>query len=315
MDYLVVPNKQNKTQNITVMKFGGTSVGSGEKILHVADIISLVAKEQKSIIVVSAMQGVTDALIEIFRNCENGKYSSATISLKTLFEKHINALDMLCLQETNHNITLKLFHSLFERLNRFLLLDKKYGPEDYDFVVSFGERFSSCLLAAALQNKSFKSHAVDSSRIIVVTEEYNNAKPLFSHTKRKVKKHLLPLLEKNIVPVVTGFFGMTLSGKIAILGRGGSDYTATILAHSVNAKEVILWKEVNGVFSADPKKHKDVTFFHELTYERALALAQNGAKILHPEAMKPVSKKAIPVLVKNTFNPEFSGTKIWKGAL
>ena len=125
---------------------------------------------------------------------------------------------------------------------------------------------------------------------------------------------ILPLIRKNIIPVVTGFYGVSEKGDIVTLGRGGSDYSATILAHVLDAQEVILWKEVDGVFNKDPKKSRKAKYFSELTYKKATVLARNGAKILHHEAMKPAEIKGIIIRVKNTFKPNFVGTKIWKGS-
>ena len=124
---------------------------------------------------------------------------------------------------------------------------------------------------------------------------------------------LLPLCNEGILPVVTGFYGANENGSVAILGRGGSDYTATILAYALPATEVILWKEVDGVFTGDPLKDKTARFLPELSYEEALVLVENGAKILHREAMRPVQETGIPIFVKNTFFPDRPGSKIWRG--
>lgn len=302
-------------EKIVIMKFGGTSVGSGEKIQHVANVICTNANGSRCVVVVSAMQGVTDELISLYQECKKGNIKQALHLLEEIFSRHYKTLETLQLPAKIHKQTEKTFGSLFESLRSYLLSKKRFKQEDFDYIVSFGEQLSSRLLSAALQKKGKYSYAIDSTDVLVVTKAFNNAKALLSKTKAKSRNKLLPLLQEGVLPVVTGFFGQTTCGRVAVLGRGGSDYTATILAHSLSANEVILWKEVDGIYSCDPHKEKDAVFFHELTYHEALELAQNGAKVLHPEAMKPVLQKEIPVIVKNTFNPDFSGTKIWKGAL
>ena len=170
-------------------------------------------------------------------------------------------------------------------------------------------------MSATLNKIGVAAEPVDASNIIVASSEFSNARAILADTKIKANRFLLPLFSKRIVPVVTGFFGATKRGDIVTLGRGGSDYSATILGNVLDASEVILWKEVDGVFNGDPKKDKKAMFHPELTYKEALSLAKNGAKVLHPEAMKPVQSKGIVVWVKNIFKPESLGTKIWKGAI
>jgi aspartate kinase len=301
--------------DIVVMKFGGSSVGSAFKILHVADVIHSLTENQRTVVVVSAMQGVTDMLIKIFQNYQEGNMETALHDLQELSYTHFETLKELQLQKELFRESNDLLASLFEKIRLFLLSKQKFTKQDYDYVISFGERFNSILVTAALRGRGVESRAVDSADCIVVTNQFSNAKALSSQTKIKSRKTLLPLLNDGIIPVVTGFFGMTESGDIAILGRGGSDYSATILACTLHAKEVILWKEVDGVYNGDPHVDKDAEFYAELSYTEALRLAQNGAKILHPEAMKPVCSEEIPVVVRNTFNPSHCGTRIWKGAV
>ena len=206
-------------------------------------------------------------------------------------------------------------NDLFGQFISYLVLNQRFSLADLDYMVSFGERLSCRLVAFALQNLSLKAKVVDSSQIIITNNDFGNARPFLEKTRERVEKVIYPLLIQDTIPIVTGYFGGTLDGKIATLGRGGSDYSATILAYALDAQEVILWKEVDGVFTGDPKKEEKVRFLAELTYDEALILAQNGAKVLHPEAVRPVVEKEIPVWVKNTFNPKFKGTKIWKGIL
>lgn len=308
-------NKHNQKQKIIVMKFGGSSVGTGYRMVHVAEIIKRYSEENKVVVIVSAIQGVTDKLISIFQKYQAGNYIEAKNELQNLYKIHMFSLKDLKLKKGEYLRVEKSLMNLFGQVSFYLVLQNNYSEVGYDYVISFGERFSSCLLAATLNSVNVRAKAVDSASVIIANDIFSNAKVLIPETKQKVKKFLIPLLSKNILPVVSGFFGSTKNGQVITLGRGGSDYSATILANVIDAKEVILWKEVDGVFNGDPKKDEKAMFYPELSYDEALVLARNGAKVLHPEAMKPVASKDIIVWVKNTFKPEFEGTKIWRRGL
>lgn len=301
-------------KNMKIMKFGGSSLGTGQRILNAAEIIKKISEKTQVIIVVSAMCKVTDMLVSIFQKYKSGDFESALKEIRCLYKIHKNALDDLgLLPGKNMNINKSILELLGE-FSLYLALHNKYSLVNYDYCISFGERLSSCLLSSALRKINVDARVVDASQVIVANNKFGNAKVLIKETKAQAKKSLLPLLSKKIIPVVSGFFAVTKNGNVITLGRGGSDYSATILANVLDAEEVILWKEVDGVFSTDPNKNSKAEFYSELSYKKALFLAKNGAKILHPEALKPVSSKQIVVRVKNTFRPDFIGTKIWKGA-
>lgn len=295
-----------------IMKFGGASLRNSQSIAHVAQVVSKF-KNQKVLVVVSAMYGVTDSLISVFKKCQAGNFVEASAELEFLYNFHQQNLIDCGLPEKSFGYISRSLADLFENLRGHLRKNNRFLPASYDYVISSGERFSSLLVAAALNKINVEAKPVNASEIIIASNKFNNVKALIKETRVQARKKLLPLISKNIVPVVTGFFASTKGGEIVTLGRGGSDYSATILANVLNAQEVILWKEVDGVFSSDPKKNDQAEFYSELSYEFALSLARNGAKVLHPEAMKPVAAKGIVVRVKNTFNPDFAGTKIWKG--
>lgn len=296
-----------------VMKFGGSSLENGQRMLTVADIVENYSNKEQVIVVVSAMYKVTDRLITIFENYKARNFEKAFEEIKYLYALHKETIDIVGLsQKKNKQVTKKLI-KLFGDLHIYLTLSDHYSAIDYDYCISFGERLSSYLLEAVLQKQGIPAKTVDASKVIVANDEFGNAKALIKATEKQARKALSPLLSQQKIPVVGGFFASTVDGKIITLGRGGSDYTATILAHALDAQEVILWKEVDGVFSHDPKKDSRAIFYPDLSYGKALSLAKQGAKILHPEAMKPVASKEIVVRIKNTFRPEFRGTKIWKG--
>lgn len=297
-----------------VMKFGGTSVGSGKRILHVAKIIRKYAAKESIVVVVSAMCGLTDKLVSIFNKYKSNDLLSAKEELLQLYQMHIKAFDEIDLSQEMCILQRKNLTNLFGELLSYLTVRKKYEIWDYDFVVSFGERFAVQLLSCALNKLGISSKFMDSSGLIITNNEFGNSKVLMKETKEKIEEFLFPLIMDGIVPVVTGFYGSTKDGRVATLGRGGSDYSATILAHALDAQEVILWKEVDGVFSHDPKKNGNgAKFFPQLTFKEAIKMAKNGAKIIHPYALDSIASKDIVVWVKNTFKPHFKGTKIWKG--
>ncbi len=298
-------------KHIKIMKFGGASLANGERILRVAKIVKKMNKKASLVIVVSAMSNVTDALISVFSKYKEGDISSAFDEMKYLYEIHSNALLYFKLGKKENDLANLVLRNLFGNLSLYLTLHREYSIANYDYVVSFGERFSACLVSFALIEKNANAVAIDGSSVIIANHKFNNAKALLEDTRKAAVKKLLPLLKRDFIPVVTGFFAANKKGSVVTLGRGGSDYSATVLANALDAKEVILWKEVNGVFSCDPKNNSQAIFYPKLSYEKASELAKNGAKILHPEAMKPVSSKKIVVWVKNTFNPKFAGTKIY----
>ncbi|OGG26281.1 hypothetical protein A2960_04885 [Candidatus Gottesmanbacteria bacterium RIFCSPLOWO2_01_FULL_39_12b] len=296
-----------------IMKFGGTSVGDGKKILHVAKIVKDYSEEDRVVVVVSAMSGVTDKFISVFKMFKERQHSSGLIALGELYEKHVLALNELGFKNGRYLTIQSNLRNLFGELLTYLSFKDEYTVKDYDHVVSYGERLSCLLVYSALSKLDQDTELVDSAKLIVTTNDFGNAKALLAETEKQVSRVVLPLLIKGVIPIVTGFYGATKDGRIATLGRGGSDYSATILAYALDAQEVILWKEVDGIYSADPKRENGAKFIPELSYRMAAELARNGAKILHPEAMEPVISKKIVIWIKNTFQPEFIGSKIWEG--
>lgn len=296
-----------------IMKFGGASVADGNCILHVAQLIKDYALDESIVVVVSAVKGVTDKLITIYQSAQNNGKSKILQDMMLLYQFHKDILDDLGLKPEISKLFQKRLKELFAELLICIVSNDYLTPCSYDYFVSFGEKLSCLLLVSALEQLDVAAQYIDSSKLIVTTDEFGNARPMIAETETNAQKILLPLVVKRIIPVMTGFYGATADGRVALLGRGGSDYSATILAHVLDASEVILWKEVDGIFSCDPKKEKDAQFLSEISYTQALELAQNGAKVLHPEAMRPVAEKEIVVWVKNTFKPHLKGSKIWKG--
>lgn len=295
------------------MKFGGASLADAQKIYHVAGVIKNFAREEKVIIVVSAFLGVTDRLISIYQNYKANQIENGVKELQDLHDFHFDIAREI---QKNKNGPCSFFDSLsqlFAQLTAYVTFHRDYGKEAFDHIVSYGERISSTFVACALQNLGVTAKPIESSKVIVTTDKFGDARVLIPQTRNQAERVLLPMLIQGIIPVFTGYFGATLDGRITTFGRGGSDYSATILAHVLDAQEVILWKEVDGVFSADPKKNGSARFLAEISYKKAAEMAKNGAKVLHPQALEPIIDKKIVVWVKNTFRPELAGTKIWQG--
>lgn len=294
-----------------VMKFGGTSVADARCMIGVADIIKTY-ENQYPIVVVSAMAGVTDQLVEILELLKKKKYDTVLREIEDIELKHITTLTRIC---DSQKCKIDLYHhvtTVIHELKTYLhyVKDKDITPEISDYIVTFGERLSSRIVSEACNIKGIHSQPMDSSRLIVTDNEFGNAKALLARTQKQVEFILVPLVKKQIVPIVTGFFGKTREGRIATLGRGGSDYVASILGYAADVRDIIIWKEVDGVYTKDPNAHDDAEFIPELTYNKAAQMARAGAKVLHKETMEPAKKKQIPIWVRNTFKPEGRGTRI-----
>ena len=301
-------------QSMKIMKFGCASVGDGKRILLVARLIAKYSQKDRIVSVVSAMSGVTDELISVFDAYKKGNTQKGLKQILKLYARHIKSARDVEVLNGGSQLLYSSIKEYFSKLLAYLTFDCAFEDSDFDYCVSFGERLSSLILTSTLSKLGVKTKLIDSALVIVTSCEFRNARVLFTKTAQNAEKLLLPLLMEGYHPVVTGYFGATQEGKVATLGRGGSDYSATVLAHVLDAQEVILWKEVDGIFTYDPKKNGSAQFLSELSYDQALALAQNGAKVLHPEALVPVASKGITVWVRNAFKPEFVGSKIWKGS-
>jgi aspartate kinase len=198
----------------------------------------------------------------------------------------------------------------FRRVAQGILMLGERPPRSVDEAVAIGERLSALLLAAWLESTGVRAEAINGSDVIVTDAVFGNASPLMEQTRDKARKALLPLIESGVLPVVTGFNGATLDGRPTTLGRGGSDFSASILAAVLDASELWIWTDVDGVMTADPRLVPDAAVLDEVTYAEAAELAYNGAKVLHPRTLAPLVQKQIPVWSKNSFAPEKPGTKI-----
>ncbi len=182
--------------------------------------------------------------------------------------------------------------------------------ERSDRLASFGERFSARLFAAALGKLGVASVPISSSEFVLTCDTFRAAEPHLEQTKRRGQGILLPLLKEGIVPVVTGFIGATPDGRVTTLGRNSSDFSGAIVAHVVDADELVIWTDVDGIYTANPQEWPEARLLHELSYDEAHALATNGAKVLHPKVLPLAAETEMVVWVRNTFRPEARGTRI-----
>jgi aspartate kinase len=296
-----------------VMKFGGSSLADGNRILRCANVVKRHRQSHDIIVVVSAMDDVTDKLIELAELAKNGNGGELTKRVETLKTQHLEATMALAssrLKEAAQRELGKLLAELENILTASALL-REVTPRTGDRILSYGERLSSILFEYALKDVEVECMRLQGGEAGIITDEaFGEATPLFEISKSRIRTTLSPLLEQKIVPVVTGFIGVTQNGEITTLGRGGSDLTATLIAAAVKADEVWLWSDVDGIMTADPKLIPNAKTIPQISYAEALEMTAFGAKAIHPRAVEPVAEEGIPVRVKNTFADEKPGTLI-----
>jgi aspartate kinase len=298
------------------MKFGGTSMGSAERMRVAADIVSSQQRKQPVLVVVSAMAKVTDLLLETLRRAELGDAATVDHNIRTLLERHLEACQDLFQtpdQKQARVTGIEAVESLvaeFQRIANGVLMLGERPPRSVDEAIAVGERLSSVLFAEFLKSEGCPAEAVSGSEVIVTDAVFGNASPQMEATTLKCAQRLAPLLERGIIPVVTGFNGATADARPTTLGRGGSDFSASIVAAALDAGELWIWTDVDGIMTADPRLVSDAAVLDQVTYAEAAELAYNGAKVLHPRTLAPLVEKGIPVWSKNSFAAQKPGTKI-----
>ena len=300
-------------KTLRVMKFGGTSVGDAACIARTGQIIAKAAGESAVVVVVSAMSGVTNRLIEAATQAEAGDREKSASIFNSLRSQHDSALEELVRRPEPRAVVAERLETVLaqgQRLCDGTALLRELPPRTLDSISSIGERLSAPLFAACLAELGMRSEAVNATELIVTDPYHGRAEPLMNLTRERSEARLRPLLEQGIVPVVTGFIGATSEGVLTTLGRGGSDYSATILGAVLDADEIIVWTDVDGVLTADPRLVSGARTIPEISYREAAELAYFGAKVLHPKTLRAVMDAGIPVWIRNSFAPERPGTKI-----
>lgn len=299
---------------LITMKFGGTSVGSAEAINNLIGIVTEAqGRGDRVIVVVSAMSGVTDLLINSLREAAAGNRWGYLSTAQKLRDKHEEALNLLVAPGKTRDAVLQEIQSLLSQYAELCQAVNILGettPRISDAVVSFGERMSCRLVAAALRQHGVNAQAFEASELIRTDNHFGSAAPQWDETERLIRTKLLPVVERGIVPVVTGFIGATADGHYTTLGRGGSDFSGAIIAAYTDSDELIIWTDVDGVMTTDPRIDKRARVLPYVSYQEVGELAYYGAKVLHPKTVQPILNKGIPMRVRNTFNPSFPGTLI-----
>ncbi len=300
------------------MKFGGTSVGTGENIRRVAKIVAGSVKENcRVVVVVSALAGITNQLVEEADQARKKNEKQIQEFTRKLVKKHVatamEAINNKDIQKEVEQVIKKTVGAL-EKVLTGICYVGEITPKSKDYVMSFGERLSAPIVWGALRDLKLQTKFFTGKEAGIVTDaNFGEASPLMNVTAHQVKGRLEPLLEKNVVPVVTGYTAATQDGVVTTLGRGGSDYTATILSVALAADEVWIWTDVDGIMTTDPKIVKSAKMLPQLSYGEAAEMAIFGAKAMHPSALEPVTDAHIPVRIRNVFNPENQGTLIADG--
>jgi aspartokinase/homoserine dehydrogenase 1 len=296
------------------MKFGGTSVGDARAVSQAADIVLDCAREwERLVVVVSAASGVTDSLMRGALTAASGDGQTYLSIESQLRERHREMVESLLPSSSESASLLALVDEHLAEFTAFCGSIHVLGevtPRAMDTVVSAGERMNASILAALLRQRGASAVAVDATELIVTDATFQKAAPLMEPTRARVAQSLLPLLEDGALPVVTGFIGATTEGEITTLGRGGSDFSAAILADCLDSDEVWIWTDVDGVMTADPRLVPQARLIPVLSYAEVAELAYFGARVLHPRTIRPVVERGIPLWVKNTFHPDCPGTLI-----
>jgi aspartate kinase len=307
-----------------VHKFGGTSVGCARRFASVVDIVlrhhGLASQgseaggpAQPCAIVVSAMDGVTDRLIAGARAASDGRDIVYRKIKADLLSRHLTVVEEL-LDDSRDRLKVAGFiedqlHEL-ERLYRSIAVLGELTARGRDVVASFGEQLSAHILAALLRARGGHARAISSTELIVTDDRFGEAAPLMERTRHRLQQQVRPLIERGLLPVITGTIGATQDGITTTLGRGGSDFSAAVIAAGLDADEVWIWSDVDGILTADPNIVPQARTLTELSYAEASDLAYVGAEVLHPKTIRPLVPRSIPLRILNSFNPRHPGTLI-----
>ncbi len=298
-------------KQICVMKFGGTSVGDAECFRRAAKIILKSRSQCATVAVVSAMSGITNAILCASERAAGGDQLAGTQLAALLQCRHCSIAYALVSNETERRelqVEIKTLAAAAGSICDEIAELRQPSPRLSDALCGVGEKLATRLVAAALVEAGSPAVAIDATALLVTSDQYGEAEPDLTATRARVRTSLRPLIGAGVVPVITGFIGATPAGIATTLGRGGSDYSATIVAACLDAESVIIWTDVDGVMTADPKLVPDARTIAQLSYCDATTFAQAGAKVIHPKTLRPVVGSGIPVQIRNSFAPEIEGT-------
>src|SRR5258705_1381962 len=300
-------------RSLEIHKFGGASLANAPAIKHAVSIIRAHQAQTRLVVVVSAMAGVTDALLDIASRAVRGDNAHTRAAVRALRAKHVETARGLLAKGRQLDEILEVIDgslSELEQLAAGLATLRELTPRTTDYLIARGERLSARLVAAALAAAGVDSTYVDALDVVKTDDTFGHASPDLPHTERSARRVLAPLLARGVVAIVPGFLGAAPDGQVATLGRGGSDLSATLLARALGAPEVSLWKDVPGLLTADPKIVPDARVVPQLHVREAAELAYYGARVLHPRALMPVIRQNIAIRIRPFVDPNSRGTEI-----
>jgi aspartokinase/homoserine dehydrogenase 1 len=293
-----------------VMKFGGTSVGSPDALRGMAEIVCSNRKEwARTVVVVSAMGGVTDLLLDGTAAAIRGDADSVKQAVHAIGQKHSDAIREGGLDPETGNAIAAAIREL-ENLYHAVTVLREASPRAMDAIASLGERMSIHIAAGYLQRAGVPAIPLEASTFLLTDSNFQNASPIMLEIPARARPVFEPMFARREVPVVTGFIGATSQGVITTLGRGGSDYSAAIVGVAIQADEVWIYTDVDGVMTADPRVAPAARSLPSLSYREISEMAYYGAKVVHPKTIRPCVERQIPLWIKNTFHPDHSGTVI-----
>lgn len=298
-----------------VMKFGGVGVADGDKLRKVGTIVRTFHKKgHQLVIITSAMYGVTDSLADIAKRSSKGDKKAVREFMEATTSKHRKAAEGAIMDEHILGRTMDVVTLRLNELSNILYGIAHIGeltPRSKDYVAGYGEKLSAPILQGVLEDLGIKSKALTGGEAGIVTDDhYGDANPLMNVSIHQIRQNLDPLLEERTVPVIGGYVASTQDGVQTTLGRGGSDYTASIIGSGIKADEVWVWKDVDGLMTANPKTVKTAKMIQTISFAEAMELAHFGAEVIHPKALECAARYQIPFRVKSLNDPDAKGTSI-----
>jgi aspartate kinase len=295
-----------------VAKFGGTSVGDAAAIERTAAIVRE-RLERRPVVVVSALAGTTNALLELAAQAAQGQFIVVLRGIEALRERHLRVVDELLGSGPDAADVAADVSMLFDdlaHLGEALTVLGDVSPRSLDAVAAYGERLSSPIVAAAFAQRGIPAAWVDARRVMVTDGAFGRARPQADAISAAARAHLLPVLREGRVPVLGGYIGATPDGITTTLGRGGSDYSAALFGAAMDAEAIEIWTDVDGMLTADPRVVPSARLIEHIRFDEAAELASFGAKVLHPSTIAPAVQRSIPVYIFNSHRPQAAGTRI-----
>lgn len=295
-----------------VVKFGGTSVGDAAAIRRTAAIVAE-RRARQPVVVVSALSGTTNRLLEIAAHASEGQLIVALTILEELRTRHLGVIEELLAGDERYDEVIGETGALFDELAHLAEALSVLGhltPRSHDAVASMGERLSAPIVTALLQREGLPALLVDPRRVLITSDDHGRGEPLADRIAVAAREQLLPVIQSGAIPVLGGYVGATVAGVTTTLGRGGSDYSASLVGAALDAEAIEIWTDVDGMLTADPRVVPQAKLIAHIRFDEAAELASFGAKVLHPSTIAPAVKRGIPVFIFNSRNPAGTGTRI-----